>query len=256
MPLPYPRAGSPPVNTKLSPASHAAILDDNTIEHEVRVAVLCDLEAAGDPSVQFFDICRGEELAGPHLIAEPELQVGRAITLASFERGLIGGWFGSEPLEATDAREFVAEIKGMVASSPTDAVIYIQAALDPGIPLPTLDRRVTWYYYDETDPRMPLVHVGFDLAHRLALPGIWGQKIARSNAIEFIVFALPNDSIDEPRKPRFTDSGALEYLEVWRPGGRTAPWIAGYAGLDEAVGAPTILARSISDVRITLCYEP
>ncbi len=136
------------------------------------------------------------------------------------------------------------------------AVAIIKASLDPGTPVPTLDRRVTWYFYDENLPTDPLIHVASNLAHRLALPGVKGKKIGATNPKDFIVFSIPITSIDDPRKPRFTDSGELRFLEVWRPGGKTAPWIAGCLGLDEAVGAPTILATSISDVRSTQCYEP
>ena len=188
----------------------------------------------------------------------PALHVGRAITFDDFVRGLTSGWFGAAGMDAADARAFAADLKATLAASAgaDGAVAIIKASLDPGTPVPTLDRRVTWYFYDENLPTDPLIHVASNLAHRLALPGVKGKKIGATNPKDFIVFSIPITSIDDPRKPQFTDSGELRFLEVWRPGGKTAPWIAGCLGLDEAVGAPTILATSISDVRSTQCYEP
>lgn len=258
MSLPRPRAGSPPALGRLTAAAYAAILDDRTIDQDIRVAVLFDLENSQDPKAAFVSICQNEELTGPQLHSPATLQVGRAMPLDAFERGLTGGWFGADRMDATIARSLIVDIKSLLltTSNEAKAVALIQALLDPGIPNPVLARRVTWYYYDELLPAAPLNHVAPDLAYRLALPSVWGKKITASSPIEFVVFAVSITSLDDPRKPRFTDCGVLDFLEIWRPGGATAPWIAGIIGLDEAVGPPTVIGRSLTGIRMTACHEP
>lgn len=246
--------GVAPLPSKLNPGAHAAILDDASIELGIRIAVLVDLEIALEPGLAFETICKEEELRGspaPTL----DLVVGRAMTLASFERGLASGWFGADPMGAAIARSLVDDLKTIILTGDSSgAISTLRSLLDPGTGSYLMTRRVTWYYYDESNPTNPLNHVASNLAHRLALPCMFGKVIDESNPLEFIVFALPAEFLNAPKKPRFTDCGDLRFLDVWRPGGKTAPWISGYLGLDEAVDLPTILGRTVTDIKIILCY--
>lgn len=256
MPLPSPLDDNPPPPNKLTGSAHAAILDDTSVDLKIRIAVLHELENATDVRTAFETICFGEELCGPEWDSGSETEIGRAMALAAFERGLVKGWFGSPPMDPLIARSLIDDVKLMLNSSVDNATIVstVQALLDPGAALPPA-KRVTWYYRDQAAPSSPLQNVGADLAHRLALPSVWGKSIDKTNAIEFVALAISVASVVDPRLPRFTDCGALDYLEVWRPGGLTAPWIRGLKGLDETVGPPTVLGQSVSGVRIVSCYE-
>lgn len=252
MPLPPPRSGDPPLQRNLTSAARAAILDDASIERQVRVAVLYELEEAASAITKFEEICDGETFGGASVWDGDTLKTGRTMTLAAFERGLSNGWFGTELMLPDIARAAVEELKSTFRDhgAGTESLNRLRATLDPG-PVPaSLPLRVTWYFYDEADPMHPMKHVASNLAVRLSLPAAVRSPTTPAGGKEYIVFEVAAASLDDPRKPRFTDCGELTNLELWRPGGTTAPRVAGLTGLDELVERPVILGRVAEAVHI------
>ncbi|MCQ2002873.1 hypothetical protein [Rhizobium sp. NRK18] len=249
--LPAPRAGDPPPSNKLSDKAHSAIFDDGTVDRQVRVAVIFDLEASPDLGRLFGDMCDGESLLGPAL-PSGGIILGRAMTLHAFHRGLVEGWFGSSPMDADIARDVVDQLKDAYDNSGADgaSMSKFRALLDPGLPLPILPRRVTWYFFDQHDSSNPMKHVDVNLALKLALP-----SAAVGSGRDYIVFKIDRLKLNDPRRPRFTDSGALSFLDFWRPGGQTSPWITGLEGLDEVVDTPTVVGAVSSEYHIVFCDE-
>ncbi len=253
MPLPPPRTGAPPPQRQLTSSAYAAILDDSTVAGDLRVAVLHELEGSSDPEVMFSGFCANENFRGP-LVPSTAIVTGRVMTLEAFERGLVGGWFGTARMSGAVARSNIQRLTSSVASlgSTIGSIAVFQALLDPGPSPSPLTERVTWYYYDDANQAQPMAHVAPNLAIRLALPSAKGGAVV-SGTKTFIVLRISATSLQEPRKPRFTDCEVLSYLDLWRPGGRTAPLEAGLTGLDELVDRPTVLGRVTDEFHIVDC---
>jgi hypothetical protein len=253
--LPNPLSGPPPSRIKLSPTQWAAILDDDAVVLLVRHAVLFELEMAFDPGGSFRAICLEEELRGTQFAAGAELQVGRAMTLNSFERGLADGWFGAAGLGYPLARRLIRRLKKDLAADPSgiSALRTIRRDLAPDFTASPLARRVTWYYFDQANIAAPLKSADASLALRLALPAAMEKPPPPRSNVEYIVLAFGLESLENPRRPRFTDCGELYYLDFWRPGGLTNSKAVGLTGLDELVEYPLVLAPDAIGVSIVEC---
>lgn len=252
MPLPPPRPGAPPPPRKLTSRAHAAVQDDITIDVQVRVAVLNDLESAADLNNEFEQICIGEGFRGP-VPAAGLHKVGHMMTTDKFETGLTRGWFGKAPMPTGVARRLVNDMSAERRQSGTPAYLAkLRAQLDLYRAEP-LGRVIIWYFHDAADPTRPMKHVAPELALRLALPTATGAPTGSGRKQDYIVFQFPAGSLADPRRPRFTDCCVLMYLDMWRPGGRTAPWAAGLSGLDELVDPPLVIGREAEDVHILEC---
>jgi hypothetical protein len=247
-----PRRGAPPHPSRLTSRAHTAIKDDNTIDFQVRVAVLNDLEGAANTETEFTRICDGESFRGPSTTSLHK--VGHMMTTVNFERGLIRGWFGKAPMPTGVARILVNDMSAERHLSGTPAYLgKLRSKLDPGArPVPQ-DRVVTWYFHDTADTDHPMKHVARELALRLALPSATGAPTGSGRKQDYIVFQFLAGSLADPRRPRFTDCCVLVYLELWRPGGKTDPWAAGLSGLDELVDPPLVIGREVEDVHVLEC---
>ncbi|MGE0658272.1 MAG: hypothetical protein AB7F36_01725 [Reyranellaceae bacterium] len=115
---------------------------------------------------------------------------------------------------------------------------------------------VKWYFIDPDSPSDACACIGSDIAHRLALPDVFGKIVTRTDARPYFVLVAMSEHVDDPRRPRFTDCRELLSLEVWRPGGATVPWIAGCKGLDEVVAPPLDFAKQVVALAFVMCHEP
>lgn len=249
LPSPSPTHSGPPVRRNITAAATAAILDDDAVDEAIRISVLVELEEARDASKAFREICEEETLRGPLLSPSTNLLVGHAMPLDAFKKGLALGWFGGakigDPLLVERHVERIRELLTIPDGS-AKATAYLRAILADIKPQ---DERVTWYYYGDDPAIEPLVHARPELPYRLALPCV----VDCTADMDFIVFALPADRLEKPKKPRFTDAGDLSYLELWRPGGKTKPWLAFLAALGETVANPVPLAHTAIGMSIFTC---
>jgi len=248
--------GRPPPQRQLSKAQYNAIHDDTSINRGVRIAVLEALELATDPRSVFEHLCEGEQLEGTPTPFSKSDEIGRAMPKANFDRHLRSGWFGSRPIGASASRDLMNDMEDP-RISPTAAGSLFRDALrvDPTA-ISSPRTIVSWYYHDPDSPLDACACVASDIAHRLALPDVFGRSIAPTDARPYYVLIALGKHLDKPTQPRFTDTGNLDFLEVWRPGGRTEPWIAGCKGLDEAVAAPMAFATHAVAVAFVHCHEP
>jgi len=249
MPLPSPSHSPLPTRRNLTAAATAAILDDDGVEEAIRISVLIDLESASDPSKTFRDICEDETLRGSTFSPVPGLLVGHTMPLEAFKKGLSLGWFGGAKIADTLLIERHVERIRQLLRKPdgsSKAIAYLRAVLADIKPQ---SERVTWYFYGDDPAGEPLAHVKPDLPIRLALPCV----VDCVSDIDFIVFALPADRLADPKRPRFTDAGDLSYLELWRPGGKTNPWLAFLTALGETVANPVPLAHTAIGMAIFTC---
>ena len=264
MPLPLPRSGTLPHRVNLPPRAYAAIRDDDTIDRQVRVAVLHDLETLGSNSdriKQFELVCEGEIIKGPPVPGSDAIIAGHAMTLESFERGLTSGWFGTRR-GASIARSNVDSLRDALHrfGSGPESLARLKEILGRELSPKPPEMRVVWYFYDDGDPRNPMKHIGPDLALRLALPSAFTSRASVAGRQEYVVFEIPAKRLcdpqgvpDGPRKPRFTDTGHLTCLNYWRPGGRTAPPLPKLAPLDEMVALPVVAGGVVIGFHITEC---
>ena len=264
MPLPPPRPGTPPHRANLPLRAYEAIRDDDTIDWQVRVAVLHDLETLASESgriKQFEFVCEGEIIKGPSIPESDAIVAGHAMTLESFERGLTSGWFGTRR-GASIARSNVESLRDALDrfGSGRESLARLEEILDRELYPKPPEMRVVWYFYDESDPRNPMKHVGRDLALRLALPGAFKSRASDTGRQEYVVFEIPASRLcdrhrmpGDPRKPRFTDTGHLTRLNYWRPGGRTSPSRPTLTPLDEMVALPVVAGGVVIGFRITEC---
>lgn len=265
MPLPPPRAGMPPRRNRLQQRAYEAIRDDDTIDSQVRVAVLHDLErlaSESDRIREFESICAEELVKGPPIRESDAIVVGHTMTLQAFERGLTSGWFGPRSAPHV-ARSDVQSLRDALDrfGSGREPLARLREILGRGVSTKPPEVRVVWYFYDETDRRHPMKHVGPDLALRLALPSAFTSPASGAGRRKYVVLEMPasrlRDPNDEPkpRVPRFTDTGQLPHLSYWRPGGRTAPPIPALQPLDEMVAMPAVLAEAAIGFDITECDD-
>lgn len=140
---------------------------------------------------------------------------------------------------------------------PTEAGDRLRDALNVGATaVSSAGPLVSWYYCDPDHPSDACVCVASDLAHRLALPDVFGSVITHAVARPYYVLGALAANLNDPRRPRFTDAGQLQFLEVWRPGGTTVPWTTLCDGLDEVVAPPLAFATHAVAVVFVSCYEP
>lgn len=256
MPLPAATRGRYPPQRQLSRAQYDAILDDTSIKKGIRLAVLRALEKSADAQGDFEYICDGEQLDGQPVSFSDSDQVGRAISKSNFERHLRSGWFGSNSIGVAATRDLMNDLEDP-AIEPSDAGDIFRDTLSVGASAVSYSRTmVSWYYCDPDDPLDACSCVASDLAHRLALPDVFGSIVTPAVARPYYVLVALAANLDDPRRPRFTDSGQLQFLEVWRPGGKTAPWITHCHGLDEVVAPPLAFATHAIAVAFVNCHEP
>lgn len=255
LPLPRTTRGLYPVPRQLSGAQYQAIKDDNLVVRGVRLAVLRALEKAADPAAEFDRIRAGEEFQGEPVVFPASTQIGQAMAKSGFDRCLQAGYFGADPIDSTVANDLMDDLMDP-SIGPNEAAELLRVALTPTVPPPLPVRWVSWYFRDQASPMDATICASSDLAHRLALPQVKGRSVPPSAPLPFFVLVAFAASLDDPRRPRFTDPSALEYLEVWRPGGATAPWIPGYVGLEEVVAPPLAYATHVVALCYVLCHEP
>ena len=257
LPQPQPGVGKPPAQSRLTPGAYAAIHDDDSVEWSIRVIVLSDLESMDDDSkrkVRFGEIRAGESLQGPRIENAETINAGHMMTLDVFERGLASGWFGGTRLIGNRARDLVKKLReSLDTEDPTSALRELKQALGSGRTSAPLERRTTWYFYDDETNANPAEHVKQDLALRLGLPGAARPTASRDGKEDYFVFIVSGSELDEPRRPRFTDVEDLENLDLWQPGGKTKPLNSCMVGLSEMVAPPVALAEAVSEFHIVEC---
>lgn len=141
-----------------------------------------------------------------------------------------------------DAVKAAERFRDVMSGSP------VSAALPKGL--------VSWYYFDPSSPADACASIGSDIGHRLALPDLFGKVVLPADARPYYVLVALAEKLDDPRRPRFPDGGQLHYLEVWRPGGRTEPWIPGCKGLNEAVAPPLAFGIHAVAIAFVMCHDP
>lgn len=208
------------------------------------------------PETVFGEFCKDEQLRGKEVLFPDAAQLGRALSKLSFERHLRLGWFGSRPVGASTSRNFMDELE-VLAINPEEAGRYFREVMDDGTLMSAPSRGVVaWYFFDRDSPLDACACVTSDIAHRLALPDLLGKAVSFVDARPYFVLIAPAEMVDDPRRPRFTDCGQLRYLDAWRPGGRTAPWVTGCEGLDEVVAPPLAFATHAVALAFVMCHEP
>jgi hypothetical protein len=224
---------------KLSAKAHAAIWDDHSIVQGVRVAVLTQLESSHDPASVFNDLVDGETFKGRTVDSNDFLYAARTIPCDSFVKGLQLGWFGARLGEAAAHAVQAALESALLRGYGSDRLTRLLRSLVPSDAAHAIDRsQIAWYYFDNSATTSPLSAASEDLGLRLALPRFFEEWSRGISTIPCFVVQVELVDMDDPRRPRFPDAGRLEYLEFWRPGGKTAPWNGGLLGLDEVVDRP------------------